>query len=566
MSNIIVECRNKDSDSAKANGDWSTTLPENIVISNGDQIMIKDSYIDTQQTSSSTISIPEDISVSLDYGFYLVMNDVQEITNWTGTPQPAAGGTAKPYLTPTYNNLVLCIETAKLTTEQIVEAYVVTTETKGVDSRNGNITFYWVNEVGDEIERRINIDSVKANEFKQIDELTGVITTPDLVRTREDLSSLGLKLFTQDSKDAKDKVVLQPYTQTITVDILKGNYTAEQINETLNREINNNVANQSTFPTVEGKMLQTARQIQQEYVSSGTTKLRDFAICDITDDTDNPFRLNPMYNYTTFVGEDIFLGGSIFEMDYSDSSKQFEIKYMHTPFYNQNQIAIAIYENAAKKNYTTVNKLTGNYFTRMYATKKSDKEPFDFWDSLLGLDTASIQTYFEFRPFTTTIAPVTDLLVPVSTNFVDGAGITGGNSSIDAVVAKTGTLNVPTAYPFFAGSDPGVTEGIYGSALNALDTENAFGYYLIEIKSHFKNKFLTEDNNWSGISQIVNRYFELNSYTATEGGSIVYIHKGEDILLQSFNCRVLTSDKKLAPNIGPDNTVHLQIIKAQSSE
>lgn len=557
MSNIIIECRNKESDSVRANGDWSTVLPENVLISEGDQILIKDSYIDTQQTSSSRILIPKDINVSLEYGFYLVMVDNSQLTNWSGaaSTSPAAN----------FKNLVLTIQLDGLTDVKIIQNYVLTTLDKLSDSVEGNITFYWKNEIGEDIERRLTIPVIKANEFKQIDVLGGVITDLDLIRTKELLESLGLKLQVQNAIDPTAKSILQPYTETITVELLAGNYTAEQINETLNREINANVANSSDFPTVDEKLLQTARQIQSKYHTGGNNT-RQFALCIADDATSDPLRLNMMWNYVPIAGNDIFLGASIFEMDYTDSSKQFEIKYMHTPFYNTEQISIGIYEIEVLNRYiyTTVNKLSGSYFTRMYATEKDTNEPFDFWEGLLGLDVNSIQTYFEFENHTTTIGG-NDILAPITTNLVDSVGITGGNSSIDAVVAKSGSLALPTSFPYYASSDPSTTQSILGSASNALDAQNAFGYYLIEIKSSFKNDFLTEDNNWRGISQIVNRYYELNSYTAAEGGQIVYTHKGEDMLLQSLNCRILTSEKELAPNIGNDNTIHLQVVKGQRS-
>ena len=97
-------------------------------------------------------------------------------------------------------------------------------------------------------------------------------------------------------------------------------------------------------------------------------------------------------------------------------------------------------------------------------------------------------------------------------------------------------------------------EGTFGLILNAF--QQSPGLVL-----SFKNNFLTPDNNYRSIQQIVNRYYELNSYTAGEGGQLVYQHVGEPVLLQSFHVRVLTSEKELAPNIGDDNTVHLQLIK-----
>ena len=96
--NIIIECRNKTSLNKLSNGDWVTNLPENIEIEQGDQILIKSSFIDTQQSSSSKILIPNNITVSIDYGFYIV-DDNQEFY----TP-------ADPLLSPnspTFENFVL---------------------------------------------------------------------------------------------------------------------------------------------------------------------------------------------------------------------------------------------------------------------------------------------------------------------------------------------------------------------------------------------------------------------------------------------------------------------------
>ncbi len=62
---------------------------------------------------------------------------------------------------------------------------------------------------------------------------------------------------------------------------------------------------------------------------------------------------------------------------------------------------------------------------------------------------------------------------------------------------------------------------------------------------------------------ICSRYYERATYTsATESDSIVYTHRGAPALLSSFSCRILDSDKNIALNLGEDNTVFLQVVKA----
>tara|TARA_R110000868_G_scaffold346684_2_gene607824 strand:+ start:1322 stop:3379 length:2058 start_codon:yes stop_codon:yes gene_type:complete len=93
-----------------------------------------------------------------------------------------------------------------------------------------------------------------------------------------------------------------------------------------------------------------------------------------------------------------------------------------------------------------------------------------------------------------------------------------------------------------------------------------FGYFLIEVTAGFSNNFLTPRNNHAHIAAIVSRYYEKDSYTlSTSADSIVYVHSGAPQLLSSFKCRVLDSNKNVAIGLGKDNTVFMQVIKADKS-
>ena len=557
MSSTIIELRNKESDSVIQNGDWTTTLNENILLADGDQIVIKDSYIDTQQTSSSRILIPEDLNVKFDYGFYLVNNELTALVEYQTTTPPTV---------PTFRNMVLCKDlTVSTATNVLLTDYVLTTTDKSQSSQAVDITFTWNNDIpviGASYSRKIHIPSLKPNQQYRVQALTGeLVDSTNKVGTVENISLFGLKVSKQTTQVVTGKRIQVPYTRTKSIKIPKGNYTPDDLTALINIDVTNNDLIEGAFITDPDAILQTSRQIQARFLDGTGAVATEFTLCDPTLADVAPLQVLAMNNYVAGTGQDIYFGASIFEMEYDEASKIFNIKYLHTPNYVSNSISVQYFKGTAG-NITTVNKIGGCYLTRLYA-ETADGTLFDFWDNLLGFGD-NLLTEFVYAPSPVATPPAPDFLIPISNNLIDGVGITGQLSSVDGVVDKTTPLNVVA----FAGSPlqyvvtttANVTTGLSGGS-NALDAQDGFGYYLIEINSSFKNNFLTPDNNYRSIQQIVNRYYELNSYTAGEGGQLVYQHVGEPVLLQSFHVRVLTSEKELAPNIGDDNTVHLQLIK-----
>ena len=556
MSSTIIELRNKESDSVIQNGDWTTTLNENILLADGDQIVIKDSYIDTQQTSSSRILIPEDLNVKFDYGFYLVNNDLTAFVEYQTTTPPTV---------PTFRNMVLCKDlTVSTATNVLLTDYVLTTTDKSQSSQAVDITFTWNNDipdVGASYSRKIHIPSLKPNQQYRVQALTGeLVDSTNKVGTVENISFFGLKVSKQTTEVVTGKRIQVPYTRTKSIKIPKGNYTPDDLTALINIDVTNNDLIEGAFITDPDAILQTSRQIQARFLDGTGAVKTEFTLCDPEKTIVAPLQVAAMNNYVAGTGQDIYFGASIFEMEYDEASKIFNIKYLHTPNYVKKAISVQYFKGAAG-DITTVNKIGGCYLTRLYA-ETADGTLFDFWDNLLGFGD-NLLTTFVYSP-SPSAPPAPDFLIPISNNLIDGVGITGQLSSVDGVVDKDTPLFVVkfTGSPsqYVVTTTANVTTGLGGGS-NALDAQDAFGYYLIEINSSFKNNFLTPDNNYRSIQQIVNRYYELNSYTAGEGGQLVYQHVGEPVLLQSFHVRVLTSEKELAPNIGDDNTVHLQLIK-----
>ena len=82
MNNYIVECRNKSAfDKVKTPlgklpsgftaGEWTTNLQEKITLEEGDQILVRNSYIDTKAEAQQKIIIPDGgINILMEYIYY----------------------------------------------------------------------------------------------------------------------------------------------------------------------------------------------------------------------------------------------------------------------------------------------------------------------------------------------------------------------------------------------------------------------------------------------------------------------------------------------------------------
>lgn len=547
MSNTIIECRNKESDITVSNGDWTTVLNEAQVISDGDQIFVKNVFIDTQATSSQKIIIPEDLKVTLEIGYYKNLNT---LTGVIAGPEGNA-----PF--ENADNYTLCIDTPSNDVDEVVVEELsffrnVNTElNKAVDL---TLTF---NDFDDN-EKVINAH-IPANLKKEffITGITGrLIKGPitynpslDVLRTEYNLS-----IKTENVKTTQGKTVRVPFTRDIVTLIPKGNYEPDD----LCLLINNTATKASQDGTLELGQINTLclnAKATQALFRDGNVNQFEFSL--VTNPVDPSYYVNAMKNYTDT--DNIWIGSNQFELAFDSATRNFQFNYLHMPYYYQKNLAVAVIRPPGLPIYT-VSSLGGVYIKSFKASTLNadgvEVAPFDFWQGILGF-TDSIIPRFSFGD--KTVGP-TQYVNP-STQ-LDEDTITEGLVNADALINKDTPTVIPTTLPFYSTLSTDQTRKIYAGN-SVLDQESSFGYYVIEVGSKFKNNFYTPDNNYRNIQSIVSRYYELNSYTSgTAEGSLIYTHSGEPQLLESFRCRILNSDKVLANNIGDDNTIHISIVKA----
>lgn len=558
MSNIIIECRNKIAESKFADGDWQTMITPQLIES-GDQIVVIDSFIDTQQSTSQNILIENDLDLTFTFGYY--QTNIQGLQKmYRNFNNSGAAPDAD------FQNYVLTIQT-DITTNviRIIDEFEVKPLAKNLKSIAGNVTLRYTDLTGKEREKVARIPEVGTNGYS-IPEFRNVIYDNQYTLIYEPpLSTLNLKISKQEEINPAGKQLFIPHEIVKTVRLPQGNYDPDELCETINTQMTRNIINGGTNPVPRDSILINARQIQADYHTGGNNT-NEFALNKSVSADVDPIRIKPMYEYPNLGHDDfdIYFGASQFELAFDQASSRFLFKYIHTPLYNQSTLNTALYTNTSGNAYYLINKLGGVFFTDLISRDATTREETNFWSDKLGFELSNLLVNYSYSDYTTTTNP-TQCTVPSDFQLVDSTNITGQLSVLDSVVSKTTPQEVtlPTSgHPTYFTADSQKTDSIFSDKEKSLDAINDFGYYLVEINSQFKNEFLTEDNNYNSIVQIVNRYYELNSYTSGQGGGIVYQHQGEPLLLTSFHCRILKSDKTLAQNVGDDNTIHLQIIKA----
>ena len=298
------------------------------------------------------------------------------------------------------------------------------------------------------------------------------------------------------------------------------------------------------------------------------------------------------------------VGASQVVLDFKTDTNNFEWSYLHFPVYSDKNEAVgwgdfvlpseAPVGPATPSRIGKINKNAGIMWNKLASSDPSGNEV-HFWTDMLGFETnkviadpadptgvASIPNpkciLTNFKQSTSNISgsayQVQDTPGSVPIWVIapqDGITTTGGFQGIDTAISKSATFFQPLT---LAGNEINTTTLF--STTDTTDTIEAgasvisqvrtlpYGYFLVEVTAQFRNNYVTTNQTKGNVVAIMSRYYDKDSYTSSGAdASLVYTHSGVATLLNSFKCRILDSDKNLADNIGPDNTIFLEVVKAQ---
>ena len=589
MSNITLELRETDSTREYNNGDWESQV-EPQTIYEGDQIVMRNVFIDTQATSNDKINVSEDLTLDLEYiyyyNFYLpnttdanyfkseygtaITPDAKTKIHMKGTLlSPSAHGTKALYKV----NMAFLLNTPQGKVCPAFDFEIIYTD---VNNNQSSIQVHNPSFKNTTPGQTLQGDFLPhIIFFKSNGDPTyeGLTFNPSVDEMK---SRYGVVPILLGSGLKEDEIIFEPVKGKTKISLNKGSYSPPDLCNTINTELTKIIIPQGAtnlYPSNGNQFLLSQRLTAMDTVEAQGNNIKGLQ-----------------------TSSNTLIGASKVELSYIDAQQKFAWDMLHTPLYDEDGVECVRYSSDAPNEKGKVQKqLSGILFTFLGA-KKSNGDYFDFWSALLGfnlqnlypqVDNQSGGGYWEYsgvpEPFlglaTDPANPSVCTVIQPSMEYQMGnqdnnlpLQATGGLATIDALVPKGKQFSFsPNGADFFLPIPDTGAEATYFSPTNGVNTRilaqnsvlgstSQFGYFVIEVTSKFRNDVIGSNINKNNVVGIVGRYYEVNSYTSgTTSDSIIYVHNGSPVILDSFKCRILDSNKDLAGNLGSDNTIFLQI-------
>ena len=564
-NNIIIELREKDAQHKVRNGEYDILLSKQVVLEEGDTVALKSVMIDTIVQSTGQITIPDDLTLEINFGLYLN----HWVENKAGIAQYTQVNTAGTDISSNLGDGKLCVPYKYF--EGVSGEFIMTStwEYSAIKqiSGNCNITYSYI-DINFDLQYLHTKIPTLYNGDTYSDDFGLIVCKIGSLQVLTDLTPYGLNNdgigFNSPVSGLSHYI---PYNFKSTFILPKGNYTPQQLSLFMSKMFseNNSTPYTNSVNYIQNKFLSDTSNFavgRPQPDGSGGNLSSNALFVKISDDG---FVSGIDFNTAP---NSIILGASQIALDYDDLSNAFKFSYIHTPLLDQatgKNISIK-YLTDSSENTCAIGAHSGIYFTSLIA-KDSNNNLFDFWSGILGFDVASMCVGFTGTVDNQFGETYSDSRWLVLQQPIVGQHITSNYVGMDTVIQKTPSWYKLTALnesnsAFDSTADPNTTNEII--APNKLaELQNKFSHYLLELNMKLQNEIIGADDVYRNYSGIINKYYSSGSYLyGDESGAIVYEHKGMPLVLRSIKCRILTSDKIADPLLGNDNTIYMQVIKA----
>lgn len=579
---IIIELKEQNAENIN-NGEFIVNLKEDIIINEGDQINITQAYLDTVNSTSQLIVLPNDLTINFEFGCYVVN---------------ALSSTSFKHYYATYtqlttnNNLnfnqlcdglpyILCNNTPNTGTFFLIETISLYPLPSHYDDNvpNTQLNFQYKNLDGEILNGFINIEGYnKSKRPAELDLPVNVIALQGSFEISGGSFYIyynygGIKTQTQTSTTHYEPKI---FKKSIT--IKAGNYNYAEFSQVFNDEITNDRGIMEstlnppyTIQAVINPLLQATDNINS---ASGQEQYFYFVDCA---NHDNMF----------YLDNGVWYGTNLINLSFDDVLAKFYFEYLHFPIYNESASTITKIANSQRTSnkFTTVSSYSGIFFTNINTSM--DTDTYVFMRDALGFDvnnqliTNLTNENYVYKTIGNANSHANDEghshingyaisnIFP-TINLRVGSEITSGFIGLDNMIEKTSATSfysIPItdilAQTFETTTE--TTNSIY--AINSIELKgDDIGYYIIDIDIGFQNNLITSKDKKKNIYGLVSRYYSLNSYTTLQGSELVYIHKGASQKLSRIGVKILDSNYNAPVSIGNDTTIYLQIIKTAQQE
>jgi hypothetical protein len=584
---IALECRQTDSLNVINNGDWTTTLAKPVELADGDTMLINRSFIDTTSDSNSKTVIPENIKATIYFYPYLssIVQPGVAIADSGKSYESAPVRTAdnefgcdgfdyfwcRNNASDSYGASMRWITVISLRSSyynQTTKHYMGDLSPQKNDylllnytDNNGNIQSYNLEVPKTHIPFLGTTIDVPVSFIANVDKPL-YPGNPDKWGGENgqnvDTELKNIKIVT--TQLPVDNT-FEPLQVSRDIYIDAGSYNSADMLAVLNDQLQNaSVNGQQSTAAADNPNNPLLKQVNG--VNYGTESF--FVSSNVTETTGRFLRPSQANGANT---QNWWFGSSQCNLDFDIASNKYFFKFLHMPFYNTTgAITSTLQTDSTSTKDFFVGKNSGlciSSFEAVYNDPSSPNynKPYDFWHAQLGFDPSVCTAGHSMQKATTVISGV-NYLMPIMKNWLNGVSTTTARAYIDDVVDKIDNYwRVPSVKIVNTSefTQPIVAQQ---SVLNTIQL--GYGYFVIEISGGLSPDLIGAVSINQNISAIVNRYYSLGSYTSgDESQSMVYTHSGPSVYLKDLKIRILDSDKNLALNLDPDNTIYINIIKAQ---
>lgn len=548
------------------NGDYITNFKNKIEIKQGDTVRLHKCFIDTLPLDETTFNIENDLDLYFNFYIYQTLNQYIWDNYTPAEPIKGVKTTKEVILDMTAERLVLCEKilyntstpldflsgiTRKMNGYQSLSPAWYKIEYENYDGKLAQYRYVYFPEQTEDLTLSVNI-TCKSGEYKL---------------TRIEGETNGIVSISKQTFESSlhNKYVYIPFQFEEIKTLPKGIYDMNELSIVLNNLVQNSEAKfGKNYETImKNNFLQTTNKIFDDNPG------KDFAFVLSTGEYPCPLEIVADANV-------LFIGASQMEFGNNDNSfsSQFQIEYIHTPLIDatSKQNVVSIYKNNGSPpsdyEYVAVNNNSGIVFTDLYAIDKITNKPVNFFNDSLNLRTdklTNLHTVFETQTYT--FNSVDYVYGYYNLDLVPGVNITEGFMGLSTFINRNNTnpyLVTSIANNTYSNSTSQYTTYISGDEVSKLASSIKFGYFLIEFDMKLTTKYMDTDEINRNVKGVVERYYSTGNYTYASGeGGITYTHKEEQpIYLSSIHARILNNEKQLVDNLGDDNTIFIQIIRA----
>jgi len=381
MDTYTLELRQKEAINVNNNGDYESVVQEKILLEEGDSVVMKSVFIDTQASSNQKINVPEDLTLNFEWinynKFYYKSGT---FINAKQPEDPVSGASGFNYQDPTLQTYASMNikEATSGPYDFILQLDFNTTNPKKFSgsSKPFDLTISYVNLNGDEVFQKVHVPAIPNSIVPYtIPIVIAYERSRGLHYRPSNLSQFGVILDTKIFIAPANHMVCYPEFNSTSIKLDKGAYSPVDLTNAINKQLTKqkskpapNALYGNDFLTVE---------------PSGPAA-SNWMTCIDKGALDNGPALN-LFQPKAGSGKPLLVGADQVELSFSDSTQRFLWNQIHLSILDSNG-APCVSLNPDGKVFTRAG---GIMFTHLGA-EDSNGNYFDFWENLLGFDLSTL--------------------------------------------------------------------------------------------------------------------------------------------------------------------------------